>query len=267
MDFLHCLPTWLTKILSHCDNLREIRLRDNAPVKVNVGGNWLWCTAMGVEKSISNAKLLDVPCCKIVEDACNNSVYAYEGMLAKGFFTLHDGSRFGVAGEYSQKGAFKTFTSICIRAPHVVNCATAQMLQSVKEGNCLILGRPASGKTTLLRDVAYRLSVEHNVVVIDERGELDVCDCLQFCDVLKWTSKHIGIEIAVRSLAPQFVVCDEISPDDILAIKYAISCGVTVIATMHASLETFKSDKLSEIRQLFDTCVLCERVGVYQIIS
>ena len=44
---------------------------------------------------------------------------------------------------------------------------------------------------------------------------------------------------AIRSMAPDIIVCDEIgSNEDAAAIEHSINCGVTLVATVHASSET-----------------------------
>ena len=55
-------------------------------------------------------------------------------------------------------------------------------------------------------------------------------------DVLDNIPKHVGIKMAVRSLAPKVIVADEIgSINDSEAIMYAICSGVKGIFTAHGS--------------------------------
>ena len=73
-----------------------------------------------------------------------------------------------------------------------------------------------------------------NVVVIDERGEISSSyrgvmqnDLGIRSDVINDIPKSIGMKIAIRSMAPQVLIADEIgSEDDSEAIKYAMCCGV-----------------------------------------
>lgn len=264
MKFVDCLPSWIVRCVEGKD-VREIRLRDDSVVRVNVGGRWFYCDAEGLTTNISACETLDVPCNDVVKLACNNSVYAYEQMLAEGYFTLDDGARLGVAGAYSSVGkVFRDYTSICIRVPHYVDCANDDVITVVNRGSTLIVGAPATGKTTLLRDIAAKLSTSQNVAVVDERGELDVCGVLHNCDVLKWTSKTIGVEMALRCLSPNSILCDELSRDDCVWLPRAVCSGVNVVATLHAS-------SVDEVKKIgvdlanFRTVIICKSVGRYEI--
>ena len=78
-----------------------------------------------------------------------------------------------------------------------------------------------------------------NVVVIDERGEISSTyrgimqnDLGIRTDVINDIPKSIGMKIAIRSMAPQVLIADEIgSVQDSEAIKYAMCCGVKGIFT------------------------------------
>lgn len=80
-----------------------------------------------------------------------------------------------------------------------------------------------------------------NVSVIDERGEIAAMyrgvpqnNVGIRTDVLDNIPKTIGIKMAVRSLAPQVIVADEIGNiNDSEAINYAICSGVKGIFSAH----------------------------------
>lgn len=82
-----------------------------------------------------------------------------------------------------------------------------------------------------------------NVSVVDERGELAAMyrgvpqnNLGIRTDVLDGIPKTIGIKMAIRSLAPQVIVADEIgNRDDSDVINYAICSGVKCIFTAHGS--------------------------------
>ena len=264
MKFIDCLPTWISKCIKG-KFVREIRLRNNAVVRVNVSGDWWYCDETALTPSVTNAKTLDVLCDDIVRIACNNSIYTYEQMLAKGYFTLADGARFGVAGRFTSGGVFQEYTSICVRVPHCVSCATKEILSITKDGNTLIVGAPGVGKTTLLRDLAVNVANKSNVVVVDERGELDVQDVLRDCDVLKWTSKSAGFEMALRCLSPDYIVCDELALEDVSWLSKAVSSGVKVVATLHGNVCNLHLQ--SNILQYFDSVIVCKAIGKYQIVK
>ena len=105
------------------------------------------------------------------------------------------------------------------------------------------------GKTTILRDLVNKISngiPEINfkgitVSVIDERGEIAAMykgvpqnDVGIRTDVLDNVPKAIGIKMAVRSLAPQVIVADEIGNiNDSEVINYAVCSGVKGLFTAH----------------------------------
>ena len=78
--------------------------------------------------------------------------------------------------------------------------------------------------------------------VVDERFEIapveqsGFCTRLpQHCDVLSGYPKHIGMQHALRALAPDVIVCDEVGAmEDIAAITQAANAGVGLVVTIHA---------------------------------
>ena len=115
------------------------------------------------------------------------------------------------------------------------------------------MGAPASGKTTMLRDLARQLASGtagnlYKVCVVDESGELGgyssgvirnhLGDC---CDLLCGFPKAKGLEAAIRYLSPQVIICDEIcNKNEIEAVSAAVNSGVVVITSIHAaSFEEF----------------------------
>ena len=238
MKLFDCLPIKLADALHSLKDVRELRIRNNRAVKINVGGLWYYVCGSGLTQNVANAVILDDVCDKIVKMACNNSVYAYEKMLAKGFFTLEDGVRVGVCGHVagSSDVVFRKYTSLCFRIPHHVSCVDNLTLTQCQKGNVVVIGPPCSGKTTFLRDLSVKLSQNHSVLVVDERGELFYDDELLNscnCDVLKWSSKAYAFEVGVRAMAPEFIVCDELADSDVGFVKSCVNSGVNIACSVH----------------------------------
>ena len=60
--------------------------------------------------------------------------------------------------------------------------------------------------------------------------------------------RNIGIISAIRSLSPDYIICDEIADDsDTEAMLAGAGCGISFIATVHAdSLEALKRRPFAE---------------------
>lgn len=264
MKMLDCIPNLIAETIGGLTDVREIRIRNNRPVKVNVGGRWYY---VGMSKPILQVKefnaliMNDNACDEIITKACNKSVYAHEKTLSGGYFTLDDGVRVGVCGSVSgkDKPIFQKFTSLCFRVPHIVSCVESAVLSELKSGSAVIIGAPASGKTTLLRDCAIKISQSDNVLVADERGELYYNDeLIQSCDadVLKWTSKKYALDVGVRALSPDYIFFDEISEDDAEYVKKCVFCGVKVFCTAHGRDYNDFLDRFAELNNCFDYAII-----------
>lgn len=265
MKVWDCLPREISERLCGISNIREIRVRNNRPIRVDVGGTWY---TVGANCLVQRGQgiVLNESCDQIVRQACFNSVYAYEKMLAQGYFTMEDGVRVGVCGAVAgaKEPVFQNYTSLCFRIPHNLSVVDEKTFEIVSQGSVAIIGPPCSGKTTFLRDLAIKLSVQNNVLVVDERGELiydkrvaDGCDC----DVLKWANKRYAFEVAVRSMSPQWVVCDELCSDDVSAIKACLNSGVNVACSLHGKSEKDFEKKIGMFEQ-FAHFIILDKIGV-----
>ena len=272
MKLFDCLPVDLVDSLYTLRDIRELRIRNNRAVKVNVAGQWYYVCSSGLTQNISKAIVLNDVCDSIVRIACNNSVYAYEKMLAKGFFTLEDGVRVGVCGHVagSHEVVFRKYTSLCFRIPHHVSCVSNEALTQCLKGNVVVIGPPCSGKTTFLRDLSVKLSSQHSVLVVDERGELFYDDELLNscnCDVLKWSSKSYAFEVGIRAMSPDYIVCDELADSDIGFVKSCINSGVNITCSVHG-FELSDFVKKFGIEHEFATAILLDRNNLnYQVKS
>ncbi len=174
------------------------------------------------------------------------ALHTHQAEIAQGFLTLPGGHRAGFAATAVCDGAGRTvnlreINAIVLRIARPFPGAADPVIgQAFARGLCglLIAGAPSSGKTTLLRELARRLAEGavpgcDRVAVVDERGELSgFCDG---CCVLRGYEKGSGMLLAIRSLAPQVILCDELGTlQDVQAVAQALHSGVSVITTIHA---------------------------------
>lgn len=252
MSFADCLPNEIAYVAS-LQGVRELRLRNGQAARVNVDGKWFWAGRGALATSAERAVRLGEVCDAFVKKACNSSVYAYEKMLAQGFFTMSDGVRVGVCGVMGANGVFQKYTSLCMRVPRHVACAADSF-----DGSVIVAGPPRSGKTTYLRDFACKLSRYFNVTVVDERGEIagpgfSERSC---CDVFCYTDKRYALEVAVRTMSPDWLVTDELAESDLCLLQNATASGVNLAASIHAS-------DAQELKARLGKYVSCFRYAVF----
>lgn len=235
--------------------ITELRLRRSRPLCV---------TADGREYALSqDGRLLNDPsqALTVTADdvehtyraALDNSIHSHAAEIRNGYITVSGGCRVGFcgtavseAGLGSRLQGVKDISCINIRiAREVPGCAEELYNRTMTDGLCslLIVGPPASGKTTVLRDLCRLIGRTRRLSVIDERNELAAvergeaaCAVGLHSDIFTSYDKAAAIEIAVRTMSPEAVVCDEIgSKQELGAYLYAIDSGVRIIATCHAA--------------------------------
>ena len=248
-------PAWrdVLRFLPETERVRvqEIRMRERAPLLLSLPDG-LWYLRTDSRLTRDERESLVICDRRGIEDTflrlCGYAIHAHEEELRQGFVRAGNGCRCGVAGEMATEGgevrSFRRITGLCLRiAREHPGCATELVEKLYADGRphgLLLCGEPASGKTSLLRDLARQLSDPVKgkglrVAVVDERGELAGLDTLRHCDVLTGCPKPAGILQAVRCLSPDVVLFDELGgPEETAAIRQGLRCGVTVIASVHA---------------------------------
>jgi stage III sporulation protein AA len=193
----------------------------------------------------------------MIQKISNYSLYAYEDDIRQGFITIKGGHRIGIAGEcVMEKGEVKTIrniSSVNIRiCREIIGCSDKVIRYIASDNriyNTIIISPPKCGKTTILRDIARNISngilslgmKGKKVSVIDERSEIGACyfgvpqsDLGIRTDVLDNCLKREGLIMAIRSLSPEVLICDEIgTKGDIEALMMAFNSGVNIVTTIH----------------------------------
>ena len=245
---LSFLPDEVRVAVSHLNynRLSEIRLRRGQPVIVEYDGKYEFLGRMGIVSSENDSiRLSEIT--PVLNAATGGCVYGFTEQMKNGFITVEHGVRIGIAGEYvTEKGAVNTIknvTSLNIRIPHDIKNCSDYLFKTVflsEPKSTLIFSRPGLGKTTMLRDIARKLSKTKNVLVFDERGEIAALDNygegfdLGTVDVVRCYSKLGAIASAIRAMKPDVIITDELyGTEDIEAVRFAADCSITVIASSH----------------------------------
>jgi stage III sporulation protein AA len=229
------------------ERIQEIRIRSQKPILIY--------SKYG--ESIINYSPSKEDLKSMIQKMLNYSLYAYEEDIRQGFITIKGGHRIGIAGEcVMEKGEVKTIrniSSLNIRICREIKGCSDKVVKYIASENriynTIIISPPKCGKTTILRDIARNISngiptlgfKGRKVVVIDERSEIGAChfgipqsDLGIRTDVLDNCLKREGLIMAIRSLSPEVLICDEIgTKGDIDALMMAFNSGVNIITTIH----------------------------------
>ncbi|GAB6170331.1 stage III sporulation protein AA [Clostridium carnis] len=229
------------------NKVQEIRIKSGKPIIIN---------SLEGEKVLNYKPTLEEIKQTLVKIS-NYSLYAYEEEIKQGYLTIKGGHRIGIAGEcVNVNGSIRTIKNIAslnIRiCREVIGCSNEIMKYISKDNrifNTLIVSPPKCGKTTMLRDISRNISDGMGIIslrgkkicIIDERSEIAACyngvpqmNVGIRTDVLDNCLKTEGMIMAIRSLSPDVLICDEIGTSkDIDALHMAFNSGVNIIVTVH----------------------------------
>lgn len=248
-EIFRILPDSIKSVIGeeNFNKVQEIRLRVNKPLMLEMEQK-----EREFNYNISSEEI-DI----ILKRMSNYSIYAYDEEIKRGYITVKGGHRIGICGkcivEKEKIKTIKDISSLNIRiSKEVLGCSDSIVRYLVDKDeivNTIIISPPKCGKTTLLRDIARNISdgivklslPGKKITVIDERSELAACyngipqlNLGIRTDVLDSCPKSEGIIMAIRSMAPEVIICDEIGTSrDIESLIAAMNSGVKVITTIH----------------------------------
>lgn len=219
--------------------ISEIRIRVGRKLCLTtVEGGFNRLTALTVDRNMVTAS---------VAALCNHSLHTHMDTIREGYIAVDGGIRVGVAGRAVCEGgrlcAVTDISSLCIRIPAQVGTVDPILLRELKNGgfreSVLFYSPPGVGKTTVLRNLSYALASEIGlrVAIIDTRMELyaDALAHTENVDIYSGYPKGIAIELATRTMNPQYIICDEIgSLDEARALLEVENTGVPLLASAHA---------------------------------
>lgn len=273
-NFLKVIPRDIGILINieKLNQLQEIRIRVNRQAILKYDNEEEIIDYIPQEKEVLS----------ILQMICENSIYSYQSQITNGFITLYGGHRVGITGNIAMKDNKITninyISSLNFRiAKEIIGTSKSiinHVISNNEINNTLIISKPGCGKTTILRDLVRNISnYGYTVSLIDERGEVAAMykgvpqnDVGLRTDVMDNVTKSLGMKIAVRTMAPDVIVADEIgTTEDIDAINYGICSGVKGIFTAHAgNVEELKLNKNLEKlyeQKIFKKLIFLEKQG------
>lgn len=264
-ELLSVLPQRIRRDVDNLgkESLEELRLRMGAPPELVTGKGSRWLPGNVTREELGF----------VVNAASRYSPWA-ASTVAQGYLTAPGGHRIGLCGEaVCRNGSFdgiREVSSLCIRVARDFP-GVAERAGSIP-GSVLILGAPGWGKTTLLRDLIRQRGEQAQTCVVDERGELFPAGFSRGkrVDVLTGCPKAEGILTVLRTMGPSAIGVDEITEEkDCQALLQAANCGVSLLATAHASsLQDIRRRRIYEPlldNHVFDTFLVLHRDKSYTV--
>ena len=242
------LPRYVT------ETVNEIRLRAGRPIMLECKDRRIKLTEVAKYEQINEC----------VREFCGHSIHSFEKQFKEGWLTLEGGHRAGFTGTAVLNNGkvenIRDVSSVNLRiARQYIGCAEDLYYRMSADNSdfngLLIIGKPMSAKTTILRDLCRLISIQNKVALIDERSEvaamsggIPALDVGENTDVLNNFPKGEGILTALRSLSPEYVVCDEIGRETV-ELAALTNSGVKMVLTAHSGSlsEAYSSERIKAL--------------------
>ncbi len=236
----------------------DIKLKAGSAIQLRSRDKTLFLSNNGnlsviMDKNFYRVTVEDIK--EAVKVLTNYSLHSSKNQIDNGFITIDKGHRAGLSGSYTggeSSFSVRDFNSINLRIARQIKGVSAQVCNRIfreRLASVLIVGRPSSGKTTLIRDIAYRMGSKQvlgryiNLSVVDTRCELaatyngiSAFDLGETTSVFSGYPKEFGVMTALKTMSPSVIMLDEIgSLSEYEAVRACLNAGVEVIATAHSS--------------------------------
>ena len=245
------LPSWLARPLEHLPErtavqLHELRFRTGHGIFATLAGRQCLLKDLpGCPLPLRECVLNQMQMEEIFHTLCGGAVHAHQTELAQGFLTTPGGCRVGVAGRYVDRDGetvLQQVLALDLRIARAVPVPLPDELLALLQKHfvgLMIVGEPDSGKTTVLRQIASALAAQRRVCVVDERGEIfppGLSGPVPPVDTLSGIPKERAVQMALRTLAPQVILLDELGTlAETAALEQGFFSGVDFIASVHAA--------------------------------
>ncbi len=221
----------------HNGEPEEIRLRTDRPIALTMGNTNVLLSTVCSEVDMQET----------INRLCDRSLYSHADTIREGYIYAGNGIRAGVCGravlENGKITLLRDIRSVCIRLPSRVPSAGEAVYQALAadgfRDSVLVCSPPGCGKTTVLRELAAMLAnppIPKRVALVDTRYELGAgLEDVMMLDILSGYPRHMGMEIAMRTMAPDYIICDEVaSMDDRQALLSCVGSGIRLCASVHS---------------------------------
>ena len=270
-DFYLFLPAGLKReldgiLFSRTAPISELHLKIGSLSSVIIGGERISLSYFVTDGEIES----------LFQRLTEDSLYAYRESILSGYVTLKGGVRVGVVGEARYDGGrlvgINNVSALCFRIPNGEFSNKEALMKAFLSSRrgLLIYSPPGAGKTSALRALAYMLGRGRDgkkLAVIDERLEFSPENYLDArVDILRGYKKCDGLEIALRTLAPEVIMLDEIgSENEAKSMLSYLNSGVKIVATAHAESYSELTKRKSLVpfleRDIFDVFFGLSRRG------
>lgn len=277
-SIIEYMPKDISDILKEIclKKFEEIRMRKGLPLVAVIEGECFMLGKNGIVSDANSAYIVtDDDIDYSVLSITNGSVYTYENEIKNGFVTVCGGNRVGIGGRgVKNDDGQMTVRDICslnFRFARQIKSCAEEAVRFIRCGkricSTIIVSPPGCGKTTLLREIARKISnAGFKVCIADERNEICAMqngktgyDVGINTDVYTNFSKKDAISMAIRCLSPQIIIADELGyKEDFEAVCEAAVSGVSCVCSIHAkSFEDLeKKENAKKIMQCFEKYII-----------